>query len=345
MYAIGDVVSTKSCVCGIDVSAKTLAVALTVGGVTEDLEFSNCEVGHRALVSRLTKRRRRARVVLEATGIYSLDISLALHRAARVEVMVVNPRAARAFAIASSRRGKTDVIDARMLSEYATRMQFDEWVPPSPQVLKLRTITRHIQGLSQERVRTKNRLHAARSTSTTPAAVVEDLEAQLVALKARVELLTLSAKEIAVADPVLARRYDLLVSITGIAEATALRLLGELAVLPSDMTARQWVAHAGLDPRPHRSGTSVNRADRISKAGNRYLRTTLFIPARTAAVHEPVVGAFKQELLDRGKKPLQANVAIMRKLLHAIWGMWRTDTTWDPARFRPVRRELAAEST
>ncbi len=337
MYAMEGVVSTKSCVCGVDVSAKTLAVAL--GGLKEALEFSNCAAGHRALVGRLTKRGRTARVVVEATGIYSLDLALALHRAARVEVMVVNPRAARAFAVASSRRGKTDAIDARMLCEYASRMDFSPWTPPSREVLELRATTRHIQGLSHERVRAQNRLHAVRSTETSPQVVVDDLEAELETLKRRVEVLTASARELALSNTVLARRFELLVSIVGIGEATALRVLAELAVLPSDMTARQWVAHAGLDPRPHRSGSSVFKADRISKAGNRYLRTALFIPARTSAIHEPVVGAFKQELLDRGKKPLQANVAVMRKLLHAIWGMWRTDTLWDPTRFRPNHPE------
>ena len=72
---------------GVDVSAKTLAVI-----VEQDeqrgalLEFANDRVGHEKLIGLVTKRGRHARVVLEATGNYSLDLALALHRAKRVEV-------------------------------------------------------------------------------------------------------------------------------------------------------------------------------------------------------------------------------------------------------------------
>src|SRR5262249_17492495 len=59
-----------------------------------------------------------------------------------------------------------------------------------------------------------------------------------------------------------------LVSVKGIAAASALAILAELAVLPQDMSAREWVAHAGLDPRRHESGTSVKGPVRISKVGN-----------------------------------------------------------------------------
>lgn len=321
----------KESVCGVDVSARELVVVID-GGAAQS--FANTSAGHRQLVQKLTKRGRRGRVVVEATGVYSLDLALALHAAPRAAVMVVNPRAARAFAVARSRRGKTDAIDARVLYEFAERMPFEVWTPPSPGVLELRATTRHIRGLVDERVRCKNRLHALEQTETSPRLVIEDLDDQVELLDRRIVRLTRAALELARSEPQSSRRLDQLLSIKGVAETSALRLLGELSVLPADMTSRQWVAHAGLDPRPHRSGTSVTRADRISKAGNRYLRTALFLPARSAGLHEPEVAAFKQELLARGKKPLQANVAVMRKLLHAIWGMWKHDTEWDPTRFR-----------
>ncbi len=65
-------------------------------------------------------------------------------------------------------------------------------------------------------------------------------------------------------------------SVAGIAEKTGPRLLTELASLPRDMSGPQWVAYAGLDPRPYESGTSTNKPRRISKAGNRYIREVLF---------------------------------------------------------------------
>jgi transposase len=78
-------------------------------------------------------------------------------------------------------------------------------------------------------------------------------------------------------NPGLARRRRHLLSVPGPGGASALPVLGELAVLPSSLDARQWVAHAGLDPRQHVPGSSIEHQPRISKAGNRQTRTGTFI--------------------------------------------------------------------
>jgi hypothetical protein len=51
-----------------------------------------------------------------------------------------------------------------------------------------------------------------------------------------------------------------------------------------------------------------------------------------ASQHEPQIRAFYQKLLAKGKKPMQALVAVMRKLLHAIYGMFRNDADCDGTR-------------
>jgi transposase len=99
------------------------------------------------------------------------------------------------------------------------------------------------------------------------------------------------------------------------------------------MSARQWVAHAGLDPKHSESGTSVKGRARISKVGNRHLRAALFLPAMVASQHEERVRAYYQKLLAKGKKPMQALVAVMRKLLHAIHGMFQHEADFDGTKF------------
>ncbi|MBS1799539.1 MAG: IS110 family transposase [Acidobacteria bacterium] len=73
-------------------------------------------------------------------------------------------------------------------------------------------------------------------------------------------------------DDLLRKRYELLVSIPGIAQVSAMQLLAELSTLPSDLTVREWVAHSGLDPAHEISRSSVRKASRISRTGNRHLR-------------------------------------------------------------------------
>jgi transposase len=323
---------------GVDVSQETLDVAARTasGGEQRTAQFANTSAGHRQLIKWLTKGGRSARVVLEATGVYSLDLALACDAATRIEVMVVNPRAARQFADACLQRSSTDATMAGALREYAARMEFVPWTPPSPQVREVRAIARRIAALTLEKTRELNRQHAAGATADTPAVLLNDVAVNVRHLQRRIDELKRHALTRITTDPQLQPVYRRLLSVCGIADTTAIQLLGELLVLPADMSARQWVAHSGLDVRHVTSGTSVHKAPRISKQGNANIRRILYMPALVASQREPHVHAFYEQLLAAGKKPLQALVAIMRKLLHAIWGMLKTNTDFDGAKFRKL---------
>jgi len=322
--------ATRRCV-GIDVSARDLTVAIE--GHAERLVFSNDAAGHERLVRRLCRRSARTRVCLEATGIYHLDLALALHRAAGVEIMVVNPMAARDFGRALMQRSKTDGVDAEVLLAYACRMPFESWRPPASEILDLRAIVRRIEALTLTRTQERNRLHAAGRCAELTGAIAWDIEAHLEHLAQSIERLQAQALAIVQGSAELVRRFERLTSVRGIATVSALRIMAELAVLPADMTPRQWVAHAGLDPRQVESGTSLHKPTRISKTGNVHLRAALYMPAMVAIREEPHVHAFAAKLIARGKKPIQAIVAVERKLLHAIHGMWSTDSDFNGEKF------------
>lgn len=324
----------KTFLVGIDVSADDFTAAFDG---TDDhpqiLSFPNSATGHKRLCRRLQRASCLARVCLEATGIYSLDLALALHRAEGIEVMVANPRSTRDFARACMKRSKTDRTDALSILEFVRRMPFDPWHPPSSETLNLRAISRRIAALMLTRIQERNRLKAVERTHEFSAALGEDIESHIDYLEQSMERLRKEALEIVDADPVLRRRFTLLVSVKGISTKSAIRILGELAVLPGDMAARQWVAHAGLDPRHYESGSSVDKPTRISKTGNRHIRAALYMPALVAIRSEPNVQAFYQALLARGKKPMQAIIAVMRKLLHAIHGMFSSNHGFVGERF------------
>jgi transposase len=324
----------KATEAGIDVSKDVLDVAVRRDGTRDETaRFPNDAAGHRALVRWLTKRNRTARVVLESTGIYSLDVALALHAARGIAVMVANPRAIKQFAGALMQRSKTDLTAAVALREYAARMPFVAWEPPAAELLALRAIARRIAALTVERTRERNRLHAVLATSARVAVVVDDIEGNIHHLERRIELLSGDAVALVREHPALQRAFEQLTSVPGIAAHSAVQLLPELLVLPEGMTVRQWVAHAGLDPRAHQSGTSVDKPARVSKVGNAHIRRALFMPALVAVRHEPHVKAFFDKLVARGKTPLQAYVAVMRKLLHAIYGMFTTNTVFVGEKF------------
>ena len=319
---------------GIDVSKAILDVAARRDERRlETARFDNNAAGHKALVRWLTKGGHTVRVVLESTGTYSLDVALALHRTRGIAVMVANPRAIKQFTGALMQRSKTDLTAAVALRDYAIRMPFLPWQPPAVHVLELRGIARRIAALVVERTRERNRLHALTASAEASAVVCNDIEGNIRHLERRTELLAGQAIALIGAHEDLQTAFELLVSVPGIAAHSAVQLLPELLVLPDTMTVRQWVAHAGLDPRAHQSGTSVDKPARISKVGNAHIRRALYMPALVAVQHDRHVRAFFDKLVARGKTPLQAYVAVMRKLLHAIYGMFTTRTPFVAAKF------------
>jgi transposase len=306
---------------GIDVAARTLKA---IGEqVRLSSEYKNSVAGRKALVAALARSKRPVRVVLEATGIYFLDVACDLV-AAGIEVMVLNPKASHHFAEAMMQRRKDDPVDAAMLGEYGRRMDFVPWTPPAPKLLALRAIAREIGALGKAITAAKNRRHAVKATLLGAAVVRRALERQVAMNEKLVKALLAEAVKQIKTDAELKRLFELTDSIPGFAAKSVVGVMAELVVLPP-MKARQWVAQAGLDVREETSGSSVRRKPRISKRGNKRLRVALHHPAMTAARCCPEAKAFCDRLIARGKTPLQATVALMRKLLHAIHAMWRNN--------------------
>ncbi len=329
---------------GIDVSQRWLDVeGAAARGTVSTARFENSAAGHRALCAWATKRGTTTRVVLEATGIYSLDIALALHRAKRITVMVANPRVIKDFRGALLQRACTDASAASVLRQFAQRMEFVEWTPPRPAVLELRAVARRLEALTAMQTQEKNRLHAASVSVDGSPRLRTDIEVHLAHLRERITTLQQQASAIVAGDPVLETAHRHLCSIKGVGTLSAIALLAELATLPPDLSVRQWVAFAGLDPRPVQSGTSVHAAPHISKMGNVRLRRALFMPALVAVRYNDAARRFAEDLRQRAKPELVILVAIMRKLLHAIYGMLRTGTDFDPAKFRALPHEQKLE--
>jgi transposase len=312
---------------GIDVGAEELVLVIRKNGKPFDPQkFTNTPADRTRLVKKLVKLPGII-VCLEATGIYHFDLAIALHDAG-VSLMVVNPKASHNFAKVLMKNSKTDAVDARM--------DFVAWARPSNEKLALRSFARRINALTGQKAAAKNHLHALTATQETPKAVLRDAKLAISQLEKRIGCLTAAAVAWIEKYPELKRVMALLVGIKGIAQTSAIALMGELLLLPPDLSHREWVKFAGLDPKAFDSGKSVHKKACISKAGNRHIRSALYMPALSAKQHDPHVKAYFDHLVANGKKPLQGVCAVMRKLLHAIHGMLKHDKPFDNTRFYAI---------
>ena len=320
---------------GIDVGSEELVVVIRKNGKSlHPQKFANTPADHARLLKKLVNLPGII-VCLEATGIYHFDLSVALHDAG-IALMVVNPKSSHNFAKVLLKNSKTDAIDGDTLAQYAELMPFVAWTRPSDEEIELRCFSRRIDSLTRQKAAAKNNSHALHASKETPKEVLRDVKLSILQLERRIARLSKEARALIEKHPKLERAYQLLTGIKGIAQTSAIALMGEIMLLPQGLTDREWVKFAGLDPRSFDSGKSVHKKTRISKAGNRHIRSALYMPAMSARQHDPFVKAYYQHLIDNGKLPLQAICAVMRKLLHAIHGMLKHDKPFDNTRFYAI---------
>src|SRR5262249_23000707 len=123
------------------------------------------------------------------------------------------------------------------------------------------------------------------------------------------------------AHPELERLRQLYESVRGVGPVTSITITAEMGDMADFDDPRQAVAFAGLVPRMRQSGTSVHGQGGISKRGNKRVRTALYMPALNVKRFDTEMRAFAQRLHDRGKPAMVVIIAVMRKLLHILWGI------------------------
>jgi transposase len=309
---------------GIDVSKDRLdACQLGPGGRTRQRAFPNTATGFRRLAAWADPA---AHFCLESTGRYGRGVADHLAAAGR-HVAVVNPARIRYAGLMRGQGNKTDAADAKLIAEYAAGQCPPAYAPPRPEVRHLQALTRRRDDLRAAAAREKGRLAAPGLSAAERSSIrrtARFLSAEADRLQAEAEVLIEGCADLR-AD------RDLLVSVPGVGTQTASTVLAELPERADGRSAQAAAAYAGLAPREYRSGSSVRRRTRLSKAGNARLRKALYLPTLTAIRFNPLLKAFFDRLVAAGKPRMAAVGACLRKLLMICYGVLRTRTPFDPA--------------
>lgn len=317
---------------GIDLAKSQAEVAAWNGRQYRRHRVHQTSEGHAALVTWLGQLPGVVvRVCLEATGIYGDGLAQAVHEAGYA-VSLLNPVVLKAFRQSSLTRTKTDRTDAALLARYGAVHQPERWTPPPAEIRELQALTRRLESLLHMRQQELNR----RESASRSVDVQHSITTVLSALDEEIARLEQLIREHIDRHPGLKAQADLLQTIGGIGEKTATRLLAECGDLTRFASAREAAAFAGLTPQEHTSGTSVRGRPRLSKTGSARLRKALYFPAIAAKRFNPLVRAFCEQLLARGKHIMTVIGAAMRKLIHLAYGVLKSGKPFDP-NYRPQR--------
>ncbi len=309
-------------VLGIDVAKLKFDVALVVEGKFRTKVFEYDAEGFEALkrwLARHDVKLSELHACMEATSHYSERLALWLHETGAL-VSVVNPLQIKAYGQSLLNRQKTDRADARLIARYCEAQQPGPWVPPPAPVRRLQALVARLEALQLMRVAELNRQSIAET------AVAGSIGTVLATLEAEIRRIEKEISDHIDANPDLKRKRELIESIPGIGPKTSMYFLAWFGGARRFDSVRQAVAFVGLSPRSHESGSSVRGKARIAKLGNARLRKALYFPAIVAIQHNPILSAFAKQLRMRGKHNMTIIVAVMRKLVHFIYGVLKSDT-------------------
>lgn len=310
--------STTS-IAGVDVSKKELVVV--IGGHAALRRYTNDAAGRRRLCHDLAKivGVGTLRVGLEASGGYERKIAAALRKAG-FEVIVFQPIQVRAYAQYVGQRAKSDPIDARLIA--LATAAYEGEIRHGDE--RLTTMAEHltlIEQIEEDIVRLKTRLDGF-----TVAGLKSKLEAEIKRLTARrnTEIRGL-LKSLRQQDD-LAFRLDLVTSIEGIGERTAITLIIRMPELGT-LTREEAASLAGLAPFDDQTG----KTDRIRhiKGGRAKVRRSLYAAALPAAFkwNKALVDLY-QRLFAKGASHKKALIACARKLLIFANAVLARRTPW-----------------
>ena len=300
---------------GIDVSMKRLDVAILPAGAR--FSVANDDAGWAELVDRL-RQFAIAAVGLEPTGGYERGIVRAL-LAAGLSVRRINPAKLRQFARAHGVLAKNDRLDAHMIATYVALIPTRP-VQADPAVERLAEILTMRRQLCDEHVAVINQ-----ASHLEDAMLRRIAKRRLARLQADIALLDKRLADTVAAEPSLARRYRLLVSMPGVGATLACTLLALLPEL-GQIGRKQIAALVGVAPYDFDSGKL--KGHRCIYGGRASVRTVLYMAALSACRFNPALKRFHQRLAAAGKKPKIAIVAVMRKMIATLNAMLRDASEW-----------------
>lgn len=291
-------------VAGVDVGKAWLDVA--VHGAEAEGRWANTIAGIGALISWL-KVREVGRVGMEATGGYERGLRSALE-AAGLQVVVHQPIEVRLFARLTRRRAKNDALDARLIAAATVRVDTVR-AAGDPRLIELAERLTAYEQITDQSAGLKTFME-----HITLKDLAIDLRRQIavmIRLKAR---LLAAILELIKAHPDLLARYRLLLSLPGVGPVVAATLTVRMPELGA-MRRGQASSLIGVAPFDRDSGQ--HRGQRFIAGGRSRPRRMLYLAALAAKRFDPALKAFAQRLLDNGKPPKLAIVAVMRKLIEA----------------------------
>ena len=296
---------------GIDISKAWCDAALDA--TSDTARFDQTPAGRAGLVVWLVDHGV-THVVVEASGGYERAVLRAID-AAGLHACLVPPHRVRSLARACGHLAKTDVLDARLLAAFGRLIQ--------PRIRQSQS--EHMQALAalvrrRRQIVDMMTLEDNRQKQEDDAAILADIVALRLVLKAQLDVLDRRIANQIADDPALGDKHRVLMAFKGVGPVTCAVLLAEMPEL-GQLDAKQAASLAGLAPFNNDSGASSGK--RSIHGGRTGVRCALYMAALSAIRFNADIHAFYKRLRDQGKPKKVAHIAAARKMIVILNAMLR----------------------
>lgn len=318
---------------GVDVSKLTLDVHC-YGHCTSPDPVGNNTVGFKNLDKWINKKVSRIKqevlIVMEYTGIYTYNLERFLQQ--KCWQYVKRP----ALDIKRSggmRRGKSDVMDARMISEYGWMRQsvLKPMVPASDSQVELQQLMAHRDKLVADKASYQSRLKELKEQMQNKMnnRIEESTKYLMQVLAVEIKEVEKAIKQLISADEALEVSYELVSSVRGIGFATAVHLLIATENFTRFNNHRKFACYCGIAPFDHKSGSSIRGKTRVSHLANKKIKSLLTMAAFTAIQHDLDLKNKYEQKLREGKPKMSAINIIRVKLIERIFTVIKRQTKYE----------------
>ncbi|MDB4919743.1 IS110 family transposase [Mucilaginibacter sp.] len=317
---------------GIDVSKNDFKVCL--GVIDEQLEISltyehtyaNDAKGIKLFIkdiSDLINKETQVYFVMEATGVYHEQLAYTL-AGNDLPIVILLPNKAKAFSKSINIRAKSDIIDAKLLSQMGLERKLSPWQPPASVFATLKTLTRERETLVLQRSKLKNQLHAYKTAFIKTAQTISRIKKHIQFLDKQIRETEKDMKLIVKQNQDIEYKIKRITKVKGLSFVSVVTIIAETDGFNIILNQKQLIGYAGLDVKVEQSGTK-NKKGRISKKGNSHLRRVLYMPALNACRTNKTMKVFYNKLNERQKAKKQGIIAVQRKLLLLVFSLWKSD--------------------
>lgn len=335
-------------VCGIDMASKKFDVCFKQEDLNGNIvikgskSFKNTPYGFKEYLSWIDKRKKTNNLlhIVEATGVYHENLCYFLNDKSE-NISVQLAQKAKYFIKSLNIKTKTDKVDAAALAEMGMSRRLDLWEPLSKNFKDIRDLTRTLVKLKDHVVIASCQIHALKASHSVEQQSLSLMTDLLETQKELIDSCEKSIFEIVEKDTDLSERIAKITEIKGVNKITVIKLLAETDGFRNVKSIRSLVSYAGLDVVQNQSGMQKGKS-RISKKGNAYIRTALYMPAMSAVKYDPKSRELYNRLNERLPKKKQSLIAVMRKLLITIYTLWKNNETYNPNHdWTKKRRDLS----